>query len=51
MGILGVAFDDSKHEASVFESFYEFVLVAGLLEFVIGGFYFGLVTYKVVAND
>jgi hypothetical protein len=43
--------DTAEAGRAAFERAYEFVGLAALLEFMLGGFYFAVVTYKVAAHD
>jgi hypothetical protein len=50
-GVAGGMFDDGEQGAAMFGKFYETFLLASLFELGLGGFYFGLVTYKVASHD
>jgi hypothetical protein len=51
MGICGSVLDTGTTAAASFERFYEWLVLAVLLELGLSGFYFGLLTYKVAAYD
>jgi hypothetical protein len=50
MGIAGSVVDHAG-AATTFEAFYEWLVLGTLLELVLAGYYFGLVTYKVAAYE
>ena len=51
LGIVGTIHDDGNVPSRLFESVYQFLVLASLLELVIGLCFFGLVTYKVAAHE
>jgi hypothetical protein len=49
MGIVGAVLEGGSSASSVFEAIYEWLLLGTMMELVLVGFYFALVTYKVAS--
>ncbi len=49
--VVGAIVDDGNSGAAVFERFWEMLLLVSLFEVSLGGFYFGLVTYKTATHS
>jgi hypothetical protein len=51
MGIAASVLESGSAASSVFEAMYEWLLLGTVLELILVGFYFALVTYKVASAD
>lgn len=50
MGVVGAVIENGKEASGLFQSFYEGISLAAILELVMTGFYFSVVMFKVAAH-